>query len=63
MHFVKFFVTEIVEEGNLPSCYDSCMKFWIPALNQEDAGEMRRYAERLEIEKSELQGINVTVGN
>lgn len=51
-HLVKFFITEIVREGNLPACRYSCMHYWIPALGELAADEMREYVKFLEAEKA-----------
>lgn len=50
---MKFFVTEIVQEGNLPACHYSCMRYWIPALSEQAADEVRQYVKYLEAEKAE----------
>lgn len=52
VHLVKFFITEIVQEGNLPACRSSCMLYWIPALSEQGADEMRQYVKFLEAEKA-----------
>jgi len=52
IHFVKHVLQEIYEHGELTNCHESCVKYWVPILrNEQERESIKELVEKYEKEK------------